>query len=139
MLLRNVEVWTCSLIIYAISCKSLKQVLGWISYKCLTIVSITGDSLAVHNGMFFSTFDSDNDGGLPYNCALAWLGGWWYNTCHDSNLNGEYGNTVGSKGINWYHWKGYYYSMKEVRMMVRKPWPWKNEKRLHLIKNSNIR
>lgn len=81
--------------------------------------------MAFHNGMFFSTFDRDNDRGSPYSCALAWLGGWWYNDCHRSNLNGEYGNTGGSKGINWYHWKGFTYSMKEVRMLVRKPWPWK--------------
>lgn len=83
--------------------------------------------MAFHNGMFFSTFDRDNDRGSPYSCALAWLGGWWYNDCHRSNLNGEYGNTGGSKGINWYHWKGFTYSMKEVRMLVRKPWPWKKK------------
>lgn len=77
--------------------------------------------MAFHNGMFFSTFDRDNDRGSPYSCALARLGGWWYNDCHRSNLNGEYGNTGGSKGINWYHWKGFNYSMKEVRMLVRKP------------------
>lgn len=53
--------------------------------------------MAFHNGMFFSTFDRDNDRGSPYSCALAWLGGWWYNDCHRSNLNGEYGNTGGSK------------------------------------------
>lgn len=53
--------------------------------------------MAFHNGMFFSTFDRDNDRGSPYSCALAWLSGWWYNDCHRSNLNGEYGNTGGSK------------------------------------------
>lgn len=95
--------------------------LGIMIVKCLTIISIAGDSMAFHNGMFFSTFDRDNDRGSPCSCALAWLGGWWYNDCHRSNLNGEYGNTGGSKGINWYHWKGFTYSMKEVRMLVRKP------------------
>lgn len=79
--------------------------------------------MAFHNGMFFSTFDRDNDGNPYYNCAYFRLGGWWYNSCHKSNLNGEYGNTDNSNGINWYHWKGFTYSMKEVRMMVRKPWP----------------
>lgn len=44
-------------------------------------------------------------------------------SCHKSNLNGEYGNTDNSNGINWYHWKGFTYSMKEVRMMVLKPLP----------------
>lgn len=77
--------------------------------------------MAFHNGMFFSTFDRDNDVNNNYNCADGRLGGWWYNSCHKSNLNGEYGNTDYSNGINWYHWKGFYYSMKEVRMMARKP------------------
>lgn len=88
--------------------------------KLFKILSITGDSMAFHNGMFFSTFDRDNDGVSYFNCANAWRGGWWYYKCHKSNLNGEYGNTDDSKGINWYYWKGFFYSMKEVRMMVRK-------------------
>lgn len=76
--------------------------------------------MAFHNGMFFSTFDRDNDRGSPYSCALARLGGWWYNDCHRSNLNGEYGNTGGSKGINWYHWKGFNYSMKGSKTLTLK-------------------
>nr|XP_034309688.1 ficolin-2-like [Crassostrea gigas] len=79
-----------------------------------------GDSMWYHDGMFFSTYDSDNDY-WSNNCGLTRRGGWWYNSCHKANLNGEYGNTDHSNGINWYYWKGFYYSMKEVRMMVRKP------------------
>lgn len=73
-----------------------------------------------HDGMLFSTYDNDNDN-AGSNCGLKRRGGWWYNSCHKSNLNGEYGNTDDSNGINWYYWKGFTYSMKEVRMMVRKP------------------
>ncbi|XP_062574443.1 ficolin-2-like [Saccostrea cucullata] len=80
-----------------------------------------GDSFLYHNNMKFSTFDNDNDLNSWYNCALGRLGGWWYNSCHESNLNGEYGNTDNSNGINWYAWKGFEYSMTEVRMMVRQP------------------
>ncbi|XP_061185514.1 ficolin-2-like [Saccostrea echinata] len=80
-----------------------------------------GDSFLYHNDMLFSTFDNDNDRNPGYNCALGRMGGWWYNSCHRSNLNGEYGNTDNSNGINWYAWRGFYYSMKEVRMMIRKP------------------
>ena len=81
---------------------------------------IAEDSMWYHDGMFFSTYDSDNDL-AGSNCGYKRRGGWWYNSCHKANLNGEYGNTDYSNGINWYYWKGFYYSMKEVRMMVRKP------------------
>lgn len=42
-----------------------------------------------HNGMQFSTLDSDNDrfGG---NCAQQEGSGWWMNRCHAAHLNGKY-------------------------------------------------
>ncbi|XP_062578876.1 ryncolin-1-like [Saccostrea cucullata] len=79
-----------------------------------------GDSFSYHNGMYFSTYDNDNDVSSS-NCGQVRHGAWWYRSCHKSNLNGEYDNTDYSDGINWYHWKGFYFSMKEVRMMLRKP------------------
>ncbi|XP_048755555.2 ficolin-2-like [Ostrea edulis] len=80
-----------------------------------------GDSLLYHDNMLFSTYDADNDQNGFYNCALGRLGGWWYNSCHKSNLNGEYSNTDNSNGINWHAWMGFEYSMTEVRMMLRNP------------------
>ena len=38
------------------------------------------------NGMNFSTYDNDNDGGAG-NCAADWRGGWWYNYCYRININ----------------------------------------------------
>jgi len=38
------------------------------------------DSLRYHEGMKFSTFDSDNDKSRC-NCAKRHTGGWWYNNC----------------------------------------------------------
>lgn len=73
-----------------------------------------------HDGMFFSTYDNDNDNWLN-NLGSFYRGAWWYHVCHNSNLNGEYGNTDFGKGINWYTWKGFDYSMNEVRKIVRKP------------------
>lgn len=84
----------------------------------------TGDSLLYHDNMLFSTYDADNDQNGFYNCALGRLGGWWYNSCHKSNLNGEYSNTDNSNGINWHAWMGFEYSMTEVRMMLRNPTLW---------------
>ena len=77
--------------------------------------------MTYHNNQQFSTPDSDNDnyGG---NCA-AQFGSWWHKSCHYSNLNGFYvaGGTHASyaDGIEWFHWHGYYYSLKFTEMKVR--------------------
>ena len=81
-----------------------------------------GDALGYHNGQQFSTKDQDNDAG-PQNCAQTFKGAWWYNDCHASNLNGQYlsgTHTSYADGVNWYHWKGNYYSLKVSEMKVRR-------------------
>ncbi|XP_065930298.1 ficolin-2 [Magallana gigas] len=78
------------------------------------------DSMWYNDGMFFSTYDNDNDI-RESNCGLEYHGGWWYSNCHWANLNGEYGNTNYGEGIEWKTWRGHGYSMKEVRIMIRKP------------------
>ena len=80
-----------------------------------------GDSFSYHDNMNFSTYDRDNDNSTGYNCASLRKGGWWYNECHKSNLNGQYANNRWSDGINWFAWMGFEYSLPEVRMMLRKP------------------
>ena len=78
-----------------------------------------GDSLAYHNGMFFTTKDRDNDKDSG-NCAQSYTGAWWYYGCHYSNLNGRYiGNKQDGKGIIWRQWKGNSLSMKRSTMMIR--------------------
>ena len=75
-----------------------------------------GDSFTGHNGMQFST--RDRNGG----CANNHHGAWWYIGCHLSNLNGRYLNgphTSYADGVNWYHFKGYHYSVKKTEMKVR--------------------
>ena len=54
-----------------------------------------GDSLAGHhNGSRFKTTGS---------CALQWGGGWWFNECYTSNLNGPYQcSYYGNRhGVDW--------------------------------------
>lgn len=78
-----------------------------------------GDSLSVHNGMMFSTKDQDNDFQESQFCAQQYAAAWWYNKCHQSNLNGQYGDDTYGKGINWNTWRGYTYSLKESAMKVK--------------------
>jgi ficolin len=70
-----------------------------------------------HNGMKFTTIDKDNDNNAGANCATAFHGGWWYNSCHSFNPNGQYNNTKASgEGINWNDW---FSSYKFVELKIR--------------------
>ena len=80
-----------------------------------------GDSLSYHNGMKFSTKDNDNDK-ISGNCAIIYKGAWWHYKCHQSNLNGLYlvgPHSTFANGVNWYHFKGYKYSLKTTEMKLR--------------------
>ncbi|XP_076095740.1 microfibril-associated glycoprotein 4-like [Mytilus galloprovincialis] len=79
-----------------------------------------GDALKYHNKQAFSTKDKDNDKDNSRNCADRFKGGWWYESCFSSNLNGMYlGNKIGYQGISWMKWK-VYQSMKTTSMMIRR-------------------
>ena len=75
-----------------------------------------GDKLSSNNNMKFSTFDQDNDRANK-NCAEAWFGGWWFNGCGASNLNGIYGKFE-RRGIYWgkYHSRKTFTEMKLRRL-----------------------
>ena len=81
-----------------------------------------GDSLNLHNGRQFTTKDQDNDKSDTENCASTYKGAWWYNACHDSNLNGKYLSGTQSSyadGVQWLHFTGHYYSLKVSEMKLR--------------------
>ena len=80
-----------------------------------------GDSFAFQRGAPFSTKDQDNDPDARH-CAVTFKGGWWYTNCRHANLNGLYHHGTHKShadGINWYHWKGDYYSAKRSEMKIR--------------------
>ena len=59
----------------------------------------------VQNGMYFSSYDQDNDRHNGGNCATIYGGGWWYSSCHSFNIHGTYGAVgfaVFSNG-SWLH------------------------------------
>ncbi|XP_062575474.1 ficolin-1-like [Saccostrea cucullata] len=91
-------------------------------YK-LTVSGYSGtadDSLTYHSGMKFSTKDQDNDN-YSTHCAVSDHGGWWYRGCTDSNLNGQYTESVkrGLKYPVWFDWRGSE-ALKKTLMMIRK-------------------
>ncbi|XP_052895289.1 ryncolin-2-like [Anopheles moucheti] len=80
-----------------------------------------GDSFSGAKGMKFSTIDADNDT-WENQCAVKYTGAWWYSNCHMSNLNGKYlrGKTTEyATSMVWNTFRGYYYSLKTSKMMLR--------------------
>ncbi|XP_066090741.1 angiopoietin-2 isoform X1 [Saccopteryx bilineata] len=73
-------------------------------------------------GSDFSTKDADKDKCIC-KCAQMLTGGWWFDACGPSNLNGMYypqrQNMNRFNGIKWYYWKGSGYSLKATAMMIR--------------------
>ncbi|XP_055508284.1 angiopoietin-1 [Leucoraja erinacea] len=78
-------------------------------------------SLAAH-GASFSTKDADNDN-CYCKCALLLTGGWWFDACGLSNLNGMYyaaGNHLRKlNGIKWHYFRNPSYSLQATTMMIR--------------------
>jgi len=57
------------------------------------------DSLAVQNGMMFTTYDRDNDR-RSGNCAALMKSGFWFKSCSGVNVNGV------SRDFSWDHLPG---------------------------------
>ncbi|XP_066448154.1 angiopoietin-2-like isoform X1 [Eleutherodactylus coqui] len=73
-------------------------------------------------GTAFSTKDVDNDG-CSCKCAQYATGGWWFDACGPSNLNGIYYKSGSGppkyNSIKWHYWKGPSHGMKSVSMLIR--------------------
>ncbi|KAM8938987.1 fibrinogen beta chain [Pelodytes ibericus] len=90
-------------------------------------------TMTIHNGMFFSTFDRDNDGWFHSDpnkqCSKEDGGGWWYNRCHAANPNGRYywgghytwdmAKHGTDDGVVWMNWKDSWYSLKTISIKIR--------------------
>ncbi|XP_059152687.1 uncharacterized protein LOC131938595 [Physella acuta] len=67
----------------------------------------------------FTTFDRDNDVKSNANCALIYRAGWWYSYCHYAHLNGNWGSTDYSMGLNWYDLTGDYGNIEKCEIKFR--------------------
>ena len=78
----------------------------------------TTDPMAYHNGMNFTTKDSDNDKRSNSNCALIYApikpsGGWWFNNCWQLDPNNYYKH---QDGINL---NGKWFTLPFIEMKIR--------------------
>lgn len=76
----------------------------------------------IHNKQKFSTKDRKNDNEPSDSCAAKYKGGWWYNRCHASNLNGLYHrgkHESYADGVNWHAWKGHHESLETTEIKIR--------------------
>ncbi|XP_034562428.1 angiopoietin-related protein 3 [Notolabrus celidotus] len=83
------------------------------------------DAMANSTGMRFFTKDRNNDNHRNSNCARSYAGGWWYNVCGETNLNGRYlwlrakGRSMRRKGIYWKPGTGPSYSLKTAKITLK--------------------
>ncbi|KAL2076991.1 hypothetical protein ACEWY4_027408 [Coilia grayii] len=80
-------------------------------------------SSLTRSGTMFSTKDRDNDF-CSCKCAQMASGGWWFEACGPSNLNGVYYpgtgvSKVAYNSIKWYYWKGPSLRATMTAMMLR--------------------
>ncbi|KAA8586109.1 hypothetical protein FQN60_007678 [Etheostoma spectabile] len=96
---------------------------GWVTLHAEGFSGTAGrTSSLTHTGTQFSTKDRDNDS-CTCKCAQLASGGWWFEACGPSNLNGIYypssSSVVRYNGIKWYYWKGPNLMATTTTMMVR--------------------
>jgi len=105
-------------------CVYLRECVYETGLMCVCVLyAIEGDSIIpMQLGQYFTTLDNDNDNSVD-NCAVVFHGAWWYNSCHESNLNGGYiqggVHTSYADGVEWTTWTGNYYSMWFTEMKIR--------------------
>ncbi|XP_028392900.1 uncharacterized protein LOC114517402 [Dendronephthya gigantea] len=101
----KITLWTADFNVYeaiyedfTVGDEASKFVLNFGAYS-----GTAGDSLSYHRGMKFSTVDEANFPKLSDACTSSHPGGWWFNGCVESNLNGVF--TSKTNNPNTVYWK----------------------------------
>ncbi|KAH0619293.1 hypothetical protein JD844_019247 [Phrynosoma platyrhinos] len=105
------------------------ELLDWEGHRAYALLFLKGyrgtagqQSGLPLQGTGFSTRDADNDNCMC-KCAQMLSGGWWFDACGLSNLNGIYyparHNIRKLNGIRWHYFQGPGYSLKSTRMLIR--------------------
>ncbi|XP_026521759.1 angiopoietin-related protein 3 [Notechis scutatus] len=94
----------------------------------LFLSRITGNipnALPEQKEIKFSTKDHSNSTERKLNCTESDSGGWWYNVCEETNLNGRYirSSSKGKlerkkRGLYWKPQKGKPYLLKSTKLMI---------------------
>ncbi|XP_071944876.1 uncharacterized protein [Antedon mediterranea] len=82
---------------FTVGSEDKKYVMDFLSF----IAGNKGDSFTNHKRVKFSTKDQDNDNWAYGECAIKYSGGWWFNDCLYSNLNGKFYVKPYYRGIMW--------------------------------------
>ncbi|KAM6921962.1 angiopoietin-related protein 3 [Xenentodon cancila] len=83
------------------------------------------DAMTNLTGIRFSTKDRFYDNHRNSNCGRNYTGGWWFNACCESNLNGRYlwqrakGRSMRRKAIQWKPGTGSLYFFKTTKITLR--------------------
>ena len=97
------------------------------SIVCQFLITVVtaGDSLSIHDGIMFSTIDSENDAHLSIKCAALVHGIWWYNACVGSSLNSLYitQNSTSRESIRWNTWASAYLHFTKTEMKIKRNLP----------------
>ncbi|ELU10284.1 hypothetical protein CAPTEDRAFT_117311, partial [Capitella teleta] len=70
---------------------------------CKGYSGTAGDDMKYNDGCQFTTKDEDHDTKKTKNCAVSFLGAWWYPSDPFANLNGKYGKTTHM----WFNFRRY--------------------------------
>ena len=84
---------------------------------CVDILGNAGDALSRHRGKPFSASDDDRSG---FGCATSHQGGWWFENCLDSNLNGAF--TSPSNSETTIFWRTINANIVKTEMKIQ-PYP----------------